>query len=200
MSGKTIILDFETSGLNPYHDDIIEIGAKILGEDNIFTMLVKPKSGNLICKKITDITNITNRMIMNEGKSWEISYIAFYNWLIENLDKNNPNLIVSHNGTTFDFIFLEKLLFHLNENSHDIEELKKFNIHYIDTLLLSRKLLPSRTYYNQKSLCNSYNIDIIQEHRALGDVLCLEKIYMKLYQKGKFKNNDDVYNYLNYIL
>ena len=29
---KTIILDFETSGLNPYHEDIIEIGAKVLGE------------------------------------------------------------------------------------------------------------------------------------------------------------------------
>ena len=26
----TIILDFETSGLNQYHDDIIEIGAKQL--------------------------------------------------------------------------------------------------------------------------------------------------------------------------
>ena len=127
-------------------------------------------------------------------------YIAFYNWLIENLDKNNPNIIVSHNGTTFDFIFFKRLLFDLNENSHNVDEFKKFNIHYIDTLLLSRKLLPGRTYYNQKSLCNSYNIDIIQEHRALGDVICLEQIYLKLYQKGKFKNNDEVYNYLNYIL
>ena len=77
MSGKTIILDFETSGLNPYHDDIIEIGAKVLGEDNNFNMLVKPKSGNLICKKISDITNITNRMISNERKSWENVILHF---------------------------------------------------------------------------------------------------------------------------
>ena len=53
-------------------------------------------------------------MISNEAKSWEICYIEFYNWLIENLDKNNPNIIVSHNGTTFDFIFFKRLLFDLN--------------------------------------------------------------------------------------
>ena len=39
----TIILDFETSGLNPYHDDIIEIGAKVLNTDKSFQCLVKPK-------------------------------------------------------------------------------------------------------------------------------------------------------------
>ena len=26
----TVIYDFETSGLNPFHDDIIEIGAKLI--------------------------------------------------------------------------------------------------------------------------------------------------------------------------
>ena len=34
---EIIILDFETSGLNPYHHDIIEIGAKVLGSDNEFS-------------------------------------------------------------------------------------------------------------------------------------------------------------------
>ena len=105
---KTIILDFETSGLNPYHDDIIEIGAKVLGEDKSFQCLVRPKSEKLISQKITDITGITNRTIRAEGKSWKNAYIEFYNWLIENLNENGNNAIVSHNGTTFDFIFLKK--------------------------------------------------------------------------------------------
>ena len=55
---STIILDFETSGLNPYHDDIIEIGAKVLNKDASFQCLVKPKSNKLISEKITEITGI----------------------------------------------------------------------------------------------------------------------------------------------
>ena len=52
----TVIFDLETSGLNPYHDDIIEIGAKVLNTDNSFQCLVKPKSNRPISKKITEIT------------------------------------------------------------------------------------------------------------------------------------------------
>ena len=39
---QTVILDFETSGLNQYHDDIIEIGAKLLNCDNKFSVLLRP--------------------------------------------------------------------------------------------------------------------------------------------------------------
>ena len=49
-----IVFDLETSGLNPYHDDIIEIGAKVLNTDNSFQCLVKPKSRRPISQKITD--------------------------------------------------------------------------------------------------------------------------------------------------
>ena len=63
-----IILDFETSGLNPYQDDIIEIGAKVMGTDNYYTTLVKPRSDKLINAKITEITGITNRLLRKEVK------------------------------------------------------------------------------------------------------------------------------------
>jgi DNA polymerase III alpha subunit (gram-positive type) len=196
---KTIILDFETSGLNPYHEDIIEIGAKVLGEDKSFQCLVRPKSGKLISQKITDITGITNRTIRAEGKLWKNAYIEFYNWLIENLNENGKNAIVSHNGTTFDFIFLKRLLHDLHEVSENIDKFKEIEIYYIDTLLLSRKIFNNRTYYNQGSLCKTFNIEIIDAHRALGDVLCLEMLYLRLCQKGNLNNIDEVYKYLNFI-
>ena len=180
----TIILDFETSGLNPYHDDIIEIGAKVLNTDKSFQCLVKPQSGKLISKKITEITKITNRALRAEGLNWLNAYIEFYNWLIENLNHEDKNAIVSHNGTTFDFIFLKRIIYDLNKNSENIEKFMNIKIYYIDTLLLSRKIFPNRTYYNQGSLCKSFNIEIIDAHRALGDVICLEMIYLKLCEKS----------------
>ena len=41
-----IVFDLETSGLNPYHDDVIEIAMKVMDTDNQFTTLIKPKSAN----------------------------------------------------------------------------------------------------------------------------------------------------------
>ena len=65
------------------------------------------------------------------------------------------------------------------------------------------KLLPGRTYYNQKSLCILIILILFKNIDRFKTFICLEKIYLKLYQKGKFKNNDEVYNYLklsyNYI-
>ena len=33
---STVFLDFETSGFNPYHDDIIEIGLKLMNSDTSY--------------------------------------------------------------------------------------------------------------------------------------------------------------------
>jgi len=199
---STIILDFETSGLNPYHDDIIEIGAKVLNKDASFQCLVKPKSNKLISEKITEITGITNRTLRNEGKHWKNAYIEFYNWLIANLALDDKNAIISHNGTTFDFIFLKRLLYDLHKESENISQFEQCKIYYIDTLLLSRKVFPKRTYYSQPSLCKTFNIEIIDAHRAMGDVLCLEQIYMKLCYSinPNLTYLEDVFNYLNFIL
>ena len=39
---NTFVLDFETTGLNPYHDEIIEIAIKPYGKKEIYTKLTKP--------------------------------------------------------------------------------------------------------------------------------------------------------------
>ena len=174
-----IIFDLETSGLNPYHDDIIEIGAKILKEDNSFQMLLKPKSGRPISKKITQITGITNRDLRANGQDWKNAYSEFYNWFFEvTKDKENITL-VSHNGDTFDFVFFKRMLKDLSEINGKLNiDLDK--IHFHDTLPLSKRLYPGRTYYNQPSLARTFNILIEQAHRAMGDVIVLEQLYQKL--------------------
>ena len=196
-----VILDFETSGLNPYHDDIIENGAKILNSDNSFATLLKPKSNRPISKKITDITGISNSDLRTGGKPWYIAYIEFYNWLYESYQVDNSLVIVSHNGDSFDFVFLKRLLKDLLEkgvkNNIDLSK-----ITWIDTLPLSKRLLPGRSFYNQPSLARTYQVYIESAHRAMGDVIVLEQIYnhlMKELNKTKINNILDPENIRKYI-
>ena len=68
---NTFILDFETTGLNPYHNEIIEIAVKKYNENKIYTDLVKPKliKGRYVTDRIIQITNITNQDIHEKGIS-----------------------------------------------------------------------------------------------------------------------------------
>jgi DNA polymerase III alpha subunit (gram-positive type) len=174
-----IIFDLETSGLNPYHDDIIEIGAKILQGDSSFQMLVKPKSGRPVSKKITQITGITNRDLRTNGQAWGQAYQEFYNWFFENTkDKENITL-VSHNGDTFDFVFFRRMLNDLSTLVDKVNiDVEKIN--FIDTLPLSKRLYPNRTYYNQPSLARTFSIIVDNAHRAMGDVIVLEQLYSRI--------------------
>jgi len=175
-----IIFDLETSGLNPYHDDIIEIGAKILNEDSSFQKLVQPKSNRPISKKITQITGITNQMLRKEGSPWLSVYSEFYNWFIENTKDQDNISVVSHNGDSFDFVFLKRMFKDLTSEGTDTSGIKLDNIYFHDTLPLSKRLYPNRTYYNQPSLAKTFQILLIDAHRAMGDVLVLEQLYTKI--------------------
>lgn len=203
-----IIFDLETSGLNPYHDDIIEVAMKNINNKTSYHSLVKPKSDECITEKITQITGITNKLLKDKGKNWLDVYKDINNFLLSNLNSNYISLI-SHNGESFDFIFLRNIF----------EELKKLGIKtipihkiiFIDTLLLSKRLLPRRNSYKQSSLCCIYNINIDNSHRAMNDVESLEKLYIQLtnilnksYDKRKcfFENPQMVQDYIKikYIL
>ena len=172
-----IILDFETSGLNPYHDDIIEIAMKELNTDNIFTCLVRPKSDSLVSDKISQITGITNKMLAKDGIQWEDAYRSANEWLL-NLYRSTNNLtIISHNGESFDFIFLRRIFQELKQL--DIVHVPVNKIIFIDTLLLAKRLIPGREYYNQYSLCKTHRINSVGNHRALNDVIALEKLFIQ---------------------
>ena len=178
---KTVILDFETSGLNPYHEDVIEIAMKVLGSEEQFTCLLEPKSNECISQTITTLTGITNKMLAKKGLPWSDAYRQMNAWLFSVKGDNEKISIVSHNGESFDFIFLKRMLSDLRDL-----KIKPFPIHKIvfaDTLLLARRLIPGMSTYRQSTLCQQYNIETKGSHRALNDVIALEKLYVVLTSK-----------------
>jgi|TARA_B100002051_G_C16707075_1_gene624401 DNA polymerase III alpha subunit (gram-positive type) len=195
-------LDFETTGFNPYYNDPIEVAIKKFTYNEIYNEFIIPKEINFNYKyvpaKITDLTGITDNMIIENGKN---KYAVIYNVMkfIERYssDDDKPIYIVSHNGTTFDFLILKRLIKTYNDK-HTGNQLSNDTINrlqYIDSVLLARMYLKEESV-KQCLLCKKYNIKNFAEHRAIGDIQALEQIYVRLCEQFSHTKG---YNYNYYI-
>jgi len=170
-----VILDFETSGLNPAHDDVIEIALKVFGEDKQFTTLLHPQSNEAISHEITSITGITNGQLHKCGIPWKKAFIEMNMKMKEIKGSNKKIAIVSHNGDSFDFLFLRRIFSDLRKMG--LPHIPEKDIIFIDTLPLSKRLLPGRASYRQGSLCKTLQIETEGAHRAMNDVIALEQLF-----------------------
>lgn len=199
---NTIYFDFETTGLNPYYDKIIDfcflkesgsLNTNFLEnvecsnkyfhlDEQYFEALVNPEQK--IISKITEITGIDNSMV--ENKPTIDNFLPSIETYI-NKDCLHVYLI-AHNCHGFDQLFLERAF---RDNQHEISH---NNWKFIDTLLLAKRLNPNMFSYSLKTLCKYYKI-IPGEHRALSDCIALRKVYIKLLEKlnrEHFKNKHNV--------
>jgi DNA polymerase III alpha subunit (gram-positive type) len=196
---KLFFYDFETSGFNPYHDSIIEIGAvHILNGNNInFSKLINP--GFEISSKISGITNINN----SDLKNADSLYIVLKNFISYIFDNSHGDVyLVAHNNNSFDKLFLEINLSKFNDLKVYIPKIK-----YIDSLRFAQKLISDRFSYSLKSLCNHFNIVLTNHHRAFDDSYNLYLLYKKLCMVLSNELDDSyliicnnpriVFNYLN---
>jgi len=180
-----IFYDLETTGLNPYHEEIIEF---TFIKNNIpFTSLVKPSKQ--IIQKITDITGITNDMLK------DAFMINYYSDSILEFINNNENdsekYLVAHNNDNFDKFFLKEHYKQFPEKYNKTQNWK-----YIDTILFTKKLLPFFRRHNLKSLCKYFGFPE-GTHRSYSDTVALQKLYYKLveiYCQKKNRNFEEVIN------
>ena len=189
-----VVFDFETTGFNAGGgDQIIEVGAvKILNGEIIDTYqeLIDPKRE--ITKKITEVTNITNEMLV--GKDDEETVIKrFIDWT-----GNSP--MVAHNAK-FDVSFLEMAYRKYN--------LGTFKNTVIDTLALSRLLDSDVARHSLSAIVKRYEVDFDEEghHRADYDAkatgLVFHRMSQKLANQNIFKvseldnliNKEEIYKY-----
>lgn len=163
---KYVVLDLETTGLNCYYDRIIEFGA-VKVENGIVSesldILINPN--RKLTKKISDITNITDKMLVNQPTIEEVwpKILAFI----------GDAIIVTHNAD-FDFSFMQASLDRCGR--------PRLNNPVIDTLALSRYLFPESRNHRLGSLCRNMEVayDEDSAHRADYDAKILNEVWQPM--------------------
>jgi DNA polymerase III alpha subunit (gram-positive type) len=200
----TVIYDFETSGLNVYKEDVIEIGAKCVETDKVYNSLVIPmilaKAKQGIPSKITEITGITNDLLKKDGKKTLQAFLEFFYFLQDVYDQYNDITLVAHNGLTFDDLFLKRMLRYVQGEGYTEFDEMFSKIIYIDSLLLSRYIHHNRRGHSMKDMCALYNVTNESAHRAMGDVNALVEIWSHLIKHVKQLHADCSGTHLKYIL
>lgn len=170
MKYNLVFLDTETTG-KLEEDRLVQVSYRIFGQEEIIDEMFKPPIP--IKVDSMEVTHITNRMVADKppfiGSSTEKS--------LKDLFADPLSILVAHNA-----IF-------------DLEMLAKEGLvidNYIDTLKVARyldtdaKLEAYRLQYLRYLLDLDAEIDQpIQAHDAKGDVLVLERLFLRLFSKVK---------------
>ena len=160
------IIDIETTGGSAQIEKITEIaiylhdGNQVTGE---FVTLVNPERN--IPYFITSLTGITNEMVEDAPRFYEIAK--------QIIELTEGRTFVAHNAR-FDYSFIR-------------QEYKSLGFNYkrniLDTVALSRKLLPGHRSYSLGNICTDLCISINGRHRASGDALATVKLFEILIAK-----------------
>jgi DNA polymerase III subunit epsilon len=160
------IIDIETTGGSARIEKITEIaiylhdGNEITGE---FVSLVNPERN--IPYFITNLTGITNEMVEDAPRFYEIAKKI--------IELTEGRTFVAHNAR-FDYSFIRQEFKSLGFN---------FKRSILDTVALSRRLLPGHSSYGLGNICKDIGISIIGRHRAAGDALATVKLFEILITK-----------------
>lgn len=167
-----MVLDLETTGLNPRTDKIIEIGALLVEDGEIldtFSTFVSP--GRRLLSQTTEITGITDEMLEHAPVFADIAekLLAFL----------GEHVLLGHSIIS-DYAFLKKAL--VNEQPKGFA----FERNGLDTLKIARRFLPAEQKKALSALTAYFQIPH-EPHRALADAQATFLLYEKLwdlYEEG----------------
>ena len=155
---KIIYYDLETTGLNLYHDEIIEACYYDLGKDEYFEKLYKPTC-DILPSKVTAITGLTMNVLKRQ-ESVKNAGEDLLNWLGEN-SREEEIYMIAHNNNGFDKYFIKRALGTL-----------PIKWKFIDTCLMGKYVYPSFESYSLKNMCKKLGVDYNEKeaHRGRYDV------------------------------
>lgn len=161
------IIDIETTGSKPANDKITEIAIFLHDGNGVideFTTLINPECN--IPYFITKLTGITNEMVMNAPKFYEVAKKV--------VEITDGATFVAHNSG-FDYNFVR----------HEFKRLGyDYKRNQLCTVKLSRKYIPGFKSYSLGKICRSLGIQINGRHRAAGDALATVKLFEMVINKA----------------
>ena len=156
LAPSVAFVDLETTGANPVHDRVIEIGIVRITNgrlDHEWSSLVNP--GATIPPIIQGVTGITNAMVRDAP--------AFEDIAEEVLSHLEGSIFVAHNAR-FDYGFLKNEFARLG---------LAFQPRVLCTVKFSRALYPEHHRHGLDALIARHNLSCDARHRALGDARVL---------------------------
>ena len=163
-----VVLDVETTGLNTFRDEIIEIGA-VRYEDGKevaeFSELIDP--GRPLPEEITKLTGITPAML--EGRRRLADVMPDFARFCEGA------VLCAHNAS-FDMAFFKRAFALIG---------RTFDFTALDTLALSRNLYPHFKNHKLGHICKMLDISLDNAHRAVHDARATAEALMRMFQQAK---------------
>lgn len=172
-NNKIVVFDIETTGCNPVNDSIIEIGAVKIVDGVIvqqWNELIDPQVD--IPENITALTGITTDMV--KGKPTIDVVLKDFIEFCEDF------YIMGHN-ILFDYSFIK---------AKAIVQGYPFEKYAIDTLKIARKLLTALPSRKLGALCEYYNVDLTNAHRAKHDAIATYEVYTHMKDEFYSKHSD----------
>ena len=158
-----VVFDIESTGLNPYSDDVIEIGAVKIRNGEIvdrYNQLINP--GRPISAFTTQLTSITNEDLADKPSFEEIKD-DFYDFI-------KGTILVAHNAE-FDIGFMKR-------------KYSEYGIYldnpYADTLKISRYTLTDLKRHKLDIVAERLGVNLQNHHRAVDDANATAEIFIAL--------------------
>jgi DNA polymerase III subunit epsilon len=149
-----VVVDLETTGLDPEKHEIIEIGAvKVNRDSNTHaTLQALIKIDKKVPKKITEITGITTEMLERDGEPLEVAFPQFLEFV--------GDLRLVFFNAPFDVAFLSRAAARFD---------KKIENPVSCALDMARRAWPGQKSYKLESLARTAGFSTTGTHRALKD-------------------------------
>lgn len=170
-----IVIDIETTGFSPTHNEIIEIGAlKVSNGEIIDKYSTLIRTANPLSEFIVNLTGITDEMLASEG-------IAIEEALIQLLSFVEDSILVGHNihfDINFIYDAMEGYLGHV------------FNNDFVDSFRIAKKMVPNLQNHRLGTLAKHFGIDHMNSHRAIKDCEITNLLFIQLKEKNQSFSDD----------